>query len=222
MLQVAGACITGSRLARPGGVPGTPRRRTRSSSSTELLDEHHLVEALHEVTLFDLHEAVACDEHGRLNHSEIHLGTTTRSRRTRSSSSNALTCPGRLRAGRVAELGAGAARCKLVACVVRHGGRLPDEDERLLVGDRPAAYGVHGVRSPGMSDYDDQEELNVQEDEEREREYQERHEDDEAARSQDEQDRQDEAEGGYTEDDHFGDNDPEERQLEFEIPKNGS
>ena len=67
-----------------------------------------------------------------------------------------------------------------------------------------------------MSDYDDQEELNVQEDEEREREYQERHEDDEAARSQDE------AEGGYTEDDHFGDNDPEERQLEFEIPKNGS
>ena len=169
MLQVAGACITGSRLARPGGVPGTPG-----------------------------------DEHVR-------------------SSSNALTCPGRLRAGRVAELGAGAKRCKLVACVVRrHGGRLPDEDERLLVGDRPAAYGVHGVRSPGMSDYDDQEELNVQEDEEREREYQERHEDDEAARSQDEQDRQDEAEGGYTEDDHFGDNDPEERQLEFEIPKNGS
>ena len=44
-------------------------------------------------------------------------------------------------------------------------------------------------------------------------------EDDETARSQDEQDeqdRQDEAEGGYTEDDHFGDNDPEERQLEFD------
>ena len=90
--------------------------------------EHHLVEALHEVTLFDLHEAVACDEHGRLNHSEIDLGTTRRSRRTRSSSSNALTCPGRLRAGRVAELGDGAARCKLVACVVRrHGGRLPEK-----------------------------------------------------------------------------------------------
>ena len=70
-----------------------------------------------------------------------------------------------------------------------------------------------------MSDYNDQEELNAREDEERERDYEERYETDEAAGSQDEQDwrdRQDEAEGGYTEADYFGDNDPEERQLEFD------